>query len=53
MGGSDGNGVGSDAGYEDGTCEDKALGISVGRPEDVDDRDDVELGGGGVVNRRT
>ena len=53
MGGNDGNGVGSDAGYEYGTSEGKALGISVGRLEGIDDRDDVELRGGGVVNQRT
>ena len=53
MGGNDGNGVGSDTGYEDGTGEGKALGISVVRPEGVDDRDDVELRGGRVVTRRT
>jgi len=42
LGCNDGNGVGSDAEYEDGTGEGTALDIPVGRARGVDDNDGVE-----------
>ena len=42
MGVNDGNAVGSEAGYEDGTDDGTTLVISVGKTEGVDDSGGVE-----------